>query len=355
MHKNIFFSIFLLLMGQGFSTNAEEIFTKVAEFDAQNPPGNIGVSSTGRLFMSTHHFYGAKYKIVEVFDSGEVKPYPNAEFSESLNPVLGVVVDSENVLWILETADEKTNTGTLIGWDIETNSLFKRIPLKSPVIPKNSFLNDLAVDRVHDAVYITDTAGQNNSALIVVDLKTERARRLLEGSPYTLSENINIVIDEKVVNLGSGPARIGVNPIVVDSQNEWLYFGAMNGTAIYRIKTSDLLNYSLDSNALSKRVDFYGEKPISDGITVDNAGNVYVTSITDNSIGFIDSSGKYSTLFKSESISWPDGFAVGPKNEIFFTVNELHHSSVLNDGNNATTGKFAIYKFTALASTDAGR
>ena len=60
-------------------------------------------------------------------------------------------------------------------------------------------------------------------------------------------------------------------------------------------KAGPVLNDFLDSELESHDVR-YGSKPISDGITVDNAGNVYVTSITDNSIGVVKPDGKYSTL-----------------------------------------------------------
>lgn len=44
----------------------------VHQFDKQNPLGNIGVSESGRLFMSNHHFYGADNKIVEIKNNGNV-------------------------------------------------------------------------------------------------------------------------------------------------------------------------------------------------------------------------------------------------------------------------------------------
>ena len=99
----------------------------------------------------------------------------------------------------------------------------------------------------------------------------------------------------------------------------------------------------------------YGDKPISDGITIDNAGNVYITSITDNSVGIVNPNGQYQQLYQSEKLSWADGFAVGPNNQIYVTVNELHRSPVLNDGKNTTKGQFAIYRFDALSQATIGR
>lgn len=72
---------------------------------------------------------------------------------------------------------------------------------------------------------------------------------------------------------------------------EWVYFGSMSGQSLYRIKTSDLRDATLDNLALEERVQRYGDKPISDGITMDGGGNVYITSITDGSIGVVNKEG----------------------------------------------------------------
>ncbi|MEM9102970.1 MAG: L-dopachrome tautomerase-related protein [Pseudomonadota bacterium] len=330
-------------------------FKKIHSFDASTPPGNLAISRQGRIFMSTHHFYGAEHKVVEVKKNGKVTPYPTASFSASLNPVLGIVVDTENVLWMLETASAYQRAGRLIGWDLDKNTLFKIIYLAAPHIPKNSFLNDLAVDRKHEAIFVTDTAGGSNSALLVVDLETGKVRRVLEGTPFTQPEDIDMVIDKRVITAGGKPTRIGVNPITIDSKNEWVYFGAMSGLSLYRATTKDLLNEALSAKALAKKVQRYGDKPISDGIAVDDGGNVYITAITNNAIGMTQPNGQYVELFSNDSLSWPDGFAIGPNHQIYFTVNELHRSPVLNKGKNIGLGRFAIFQFSALEKASVGR
>ncbi len=326
------------------------------EFDVTNPPGNIAVSQSGRVFMSNHFFYGAKNRIVEVLENGEAVAYPSERFSQSLNPVLGVIVDEKNILWILETAAGKEKSGRLIGWDIKNKSLYKIIYLALPAVPENSFLNDLAVDRKNEAVYITDTAQPDTAALLVVDLKTGEVRRVLSGSQFTRPENINMVIDKKVVTLGGEGARIGVNPITLDSKNEWLYFAPMTGTKLYRLKTTDLLDHYLTDDQLAQRVEVYADKPISDGITIDDGNNIYISDITNDAIGYIDVNRKYQILFKdSKKLSWVDGFATGAGNRIFATVNELHKSPVLNKGEDASSGKYYIVDFQALDKTTVGR
>lgn len=351
----------LLLMLVSVPAVAEPGLETVFRFPRERPPGNIAIAPSGRLFMTLHAFYGEALRVVEVLPDGSTKPYPDERWSRlpegdgpGLYGVLGLNVDRNGVLWLLDGAAED-HAGRLVAWDTRAERLHRIIYLAKPVIGDAPFLNDLAIDLDHGAVYLADTASASTAALIVVDLATGRARRVLEGSPFTVPEDVDMVIDGKPVTLGGEPARIGVNPITVDADNRWVYFGPMSGTAIYRVRTRDLLDESLDEASLRERVERYGEKPLSDGSTIDSAGNVYVTAITDDAIGVTRPDGRYEVLFQRDDLSWPDGFAVGADGMIYVTVNELHRSPALNGGVDATLGEFAIMRFEPLAPAVQGR
>lgn len=332
-----------------------------AEFDAATPPGNIAIGPDGRLFMSVHEFYGHPTRIVEVFEDGSVKPYPTDAWAHppegdgpGLQGVLGLNADREGILWMLDGQGDG-QSGRIVGWDTKAEQLHKIIYLAPPVTVPSSFLNDLAVDRENEAIYITDTGSAETSALIVVDLTTGRSRRVLQGSDFTRPEDLDMVIDDKVVTLGDAPAKIGANPITIDPTNSWVYFAPMTATAMYRVRTTDLLNESLDDAALAGLVERYGDKPISDGSTVDGAGNVYITSITEDAVGVTKADGSYEILYQQDDMSWPDGFAFGPDGYVYVTINELHRSPVLNGGEDGTLGEFKIMRFPSLASGTSGR
>lgn len=333
----------------------------VAELPSQHPPGNIAVTPDGRLIMSQHQFYGTDFKVVEVQPDGSVQPFPNAAWSASpddngigLNNVLGIRADGNGIVWMLDNPGED-GTGRLVGWDTRRDRLHRVIYLAPPVIPENTFLNDFAVDPYHDAIYIADTAGGSNAALIVVDLETGYARRVLEGHVSVQPQDIPMVIDGETVTLGGEAARVGVNPITLDPSNEWVYYGPMSGRSLYRIRTTDLLDRALSPDALAARVQRFGDKPISDGITIDAGGNVYVTDITNNAIGVIAPSGDYRVLYQDEDLSWTDGFGFGPDNHIYVTVNQLHRSPVLNQGADDSRPPYYLLRFPAIEAGIVGR
>lgn len=332
------------------------------EFPKDTPPGNLAIGPDGRMFMSVHEFYGPELRVVEVMPDGSTKPYPTDDWArdpqedgDGLNGVLGLRADRNGVLWMLDGQGDG-QTGRVIGWDTNAEKLHAIYYVGQPAARATSFLNDLAVDLENNAIYISDTGDGANSAIIVIDTDTGRARRLLEGSAFTVPEDIQMIIDGREIMLGGNPAKIGINPITIDPTNTWVYFAPMSATSMYRVRTSDLLDESLSDDDLAERVERYGDKVISDGSTVDGEGNVYITAMTDNAIGVTKPDGTYEVLFQSDDdLPWPDGFSMGVDGYVYATINELHRSPVLNGGEDASLGTYRIVRFPALGTSVSGR
>ena len=347
-----------LMTGAAFAQGLETYL----EFPKDTPPGNLAIAPDGRMFMSVHEFYGPELRIVEVKPDGTTVPYPTEAWArapeddgDGLRGVLGLRADREGILWMLDGQGEG-QTGRVVGWNTNTEELHAIYYIGQPAARPFSFLNDLAVDRENEAIYITDTANHVDSALIVIDLETGRTRRVLEGSEFTRAEDTPMIIDGKEVLLGGNPAKIGVNPITVDPTNTWVYFAPMTSTSMYRVRTADLLDESLSDEDLAARVERYGDKVTSDGSTVDADGNVYITAMTDNALGVTRPDGTYEVLYQSDDdLPWPDGFSMGVDGYVYATINELHRSPVLNGGEDASLGTYRIVRFPALGTAVNGR
>ncbi|MBO9409437.1 hypothetical protein J7399_18515 [Shimia sp. R9_1] len=332
------------------------------EFPKEMPPGNLAIGPDGRMFMSVHEFYGPELRVVEVMPDGSTKPYPTEtwarapeEDGDGLRGVLGLRADREGILWMLDGQGEG-QTGRVVGWNTKTEELHAIYYVGQPAARPTSFLNDLAIDREHGAIYISDTGDGANSAVIVIDMQTGRARRVLEGSAFTVPEDMPMIIDGREIKLGGNPAKIGINPITIDPTNTWVYFAPMTASSMYRVRTTDLLDTSLSDVDLVTRVQRYGDKVISDGSTVDADGNVYITAMTDNALGVTKPDGTYEVLFQSdEDLPWPDGFSMGVDGYVYATINELHRSPVLNGGEDASIGTYRIVRFPALGTAISGR
>ena len=362
-------SLILLSMLAVFVSRAEaaqqpnyEIIARLAQ-----APGNVTVTGSGKIIMSQHQFYEPNYSVVEHRDDGSLAPFPNKELNDrlshselKLDSVLGIRSDANGVVWMLDNGMRSGVTPKLVGWDTKANKLHRVIYLPPPIAPKDAFVNDFTVDGKHNKIFIADPAGGANAAFIVVDLQTGAARRVLEGHSSVVPEKIDLVIDGRPIQV-KDPAghlvrpHIGVNPITEDLQNEWVYFGPMHGTSLYRIKAADLADEALGEKELGARVERYSAKPICDGISIDRDNNIYLGDLAENAIGVIKGDRSYQRLAQNEELSWVDSLSFGPGGKLYAVVNRLHKSAVLNGGESLSKPPYFLIEVKAMAPGLAGR
>jgi sugar lactone lactonase YvrE len=356
-------AVLLLTTAAAFAdTNSH--FNVVADLDTG--PGNVTATASGRIIMSQHQFYQPQYSVVE-YKGQTLVPFPNREWSATdstaevkLDSVLGIRSDPNGIVWMLDNGMRGGVTPKLVGWNTKIDKLQRLIYLPTPAAPKDAFVNDFALDTAHNHAFISDPAGGSNAGLIVVNLYTGAARRVLEGHVSVLPENVDLVIDKAPIQVKT-PAgdlirpHIGVNPITEDLNNEWVYYGPMHGLSLYRIKASDLIDETLTAQQLAGRVQRYSDKPISDGISIDKNNNIYLGDLANNAIGVISTDRRYRQLAQCPRLSWVDSFSFGPEGRLYAVVNRLHRSAPLNGGDAQSKPPYYLLQVKALAEGLPGR
>lgn len=336
-------------------------------------PGNITVTPLNRIIVTLHPFFSPKLKVAELARDGSLTPFPNQDWNSedpkkalAWDTVLGIQCDKRGIVWMLDSGIREASVPKLVGWDTVQDRLHTVIHLTPPAVdlpillPDSVFVNDLAVDRTHDAIYISHSAGPDKSGIIVVDLGTARARHVLRGHPSVMPENVPLTIDGRVLNFTTPDSArlkllIGVNPIALDSTDEWLYYAPMNGKSLYRIRTKDLSNTTMTAEQLGQRVERFSGKPPCDGMSIDNEGNVYVSDLQSNSVGVITSDRQFKKLVTDPRISWVESFSHAPDGHLYFVSSRLHLSAPLNEGKNQATPPFHVFRMKPLAAGVVGR
>ena len=339
-------------------------------------PGNPALTPDGRLILSLHPFpYGepSPYRVVEVMEDGNTQPFPNEEWSTApdeegvgLSAVIGVQSDRRGVVWIMDMGDGGLPP-KLVAWDTRRDELHRLITIPPHATVPNSFQQDLAIDEVRGAIFIADVGrgdlfGPSNPAIVAVDLDTGYVWRALEGHP-TLQpeEGLSVEIEGRPIRAKNPQGepeepKIGLDPIVIDPANEWVYYGSIHGTSLYRVRSADLLDRSLSKEELAGRIERHGQKVPCDGISIDAAGNVYVTDLQNNAVGVTSPEGSYRVLVSDdERLTWPDGFGYGPDGYLYVAVSQLHRSAVFNAGEEASQAPFEVLRFRPLAPSGVGR
>lgn len=331
-------------------------------------PGGMTITPNGSIILSLHQFQKAVERVVEITPEGEVLSFPSPAISRGqegapfkLDAVLGLQCDKRGVVWMLDNGRRGETMPKLVGWDSGEGKLVKIIHLPGPATIPTSFLNDLAVDPEEPYVYITDPASGADAAIIVVDLESGLARRVLQGDISVVPGDVDIVIDGRVLEVKRPDGTTvkpmgGAGPIAVDRKGRWVYFGPMAGEILYRIRTEHLWDSDIDSGELVSRVERYSAKPPCDGISMDSKDNIYVADVGSKAIGVIRASSKTYEIYEaSDRLLWPDGLCFGNDGRLYFYANQLHLMAPYNAGRDRTKPPFQIYKIKALSSGSVGR
>lgn len=360
----------------GNGGGAEELEV-AARFDDR--PGNPAFTPDGRFILSLHPFpYGdpSPYRVVEVLEDGSTRPFPNEGWSTEpgedgvgLHDVIGVQSDRKGVLWILDMGGEDLSTSPLklVAWGTRREELQRVIHIPPHARRPNSFQQDFAIDEVRGTIFIADVGrgdlfGPSDPAIVAVDLRTGHVWRALEGHPSLQpEEGVSVEIEGHPIRAENPQGeleepRIGLDPIVIDPANEWVYYGSIHGTSVYRVRSADLLDMGISKEELAGRVERYGEKAPCDGISIDDAGNVYVTDLQNNAVGVTTPDGAYRVLVRDdERLAWPDGFSFGPDGYLYVAVSQLHRWAGFNAGEEASEAPFSVLRFRPLAPSAVGR
>jgi sugar lactone lactonase YvrE len=155
-------------------------------------------------------------------------------------------------------------------------------------------------------------------AIVVVDLETGAARRLLEDHASTKAESTTVMIGEQPI-----PFVVHSDGIALDLVDGWLYYQALTGRTLYRIPTSALRDESLDAAAVADKVERFAVSGVSDGLLF-GPGGIYISALEEGAIKIVDSSGRVNTVVRDDRILWPDSFALAPDGSVWFTTSQIH-------------------------------
>ncbi|OGX90522.1 hypothetical protein BEN49_22460 [Hymenobacter coccineus] len=334
---------------------------QVAAFPDQRVTG-VTVSRQGRIFVNFPLWEdGHRESVAEIVPGQAPRPYPDATWNAAVTDpkapaspaerfvcVQSVVVDDQDRLWVLDPASPKF-TGVvpggakLVQFDLATNKAVRTILFPSNIAPSKSYLNDVRFDTKRNFAYITDSG---TGALVVLDLKTGKARRVLENHPSVHPEpGFDLAVNGYVLREpdGSKP-NFQADGIELSADGNTLYYTALMGRTMYRIGTEFLRNAALTPAQLATHVEKFAVPSASDGYGRDAAGNLYTSGIENNSIRRVTPAGQVTTIAQGPEISWPDTFGYGPNNTLYFTTSQIQTQDKYHGGKSTRTQPYALWK-----------
>jgi sugar lactone lactonase YvrE len=260
--------------------------------------------------------------------------------------VLGVVVDRHKRLWTIDHGNHGIRKARLLAFDLDTGELLHDQTFDETIAPAGSFLQDLQVSADGRTVIIADASfWRKQPAIIVYDIGSATARRVLESHRSVSAEDYLIRNHDRTMSFAGGivSLRGGVDGIALG--NEWLYFAALSGSALYRVELRELTDPSTPNSQIAARVEHYAAKPLSDGLSLDVAGNVYVTDIEHGSIFQVGKEREPRTLLRSKKLRWPDALSFGPDGWLYVADSALGDVILQSHEHISSNGPYRIFRF----------
>ncbi len=117
---------------------------------------------------------------------------------------------------------------------------------------------------------------------------------------------------------------VGIDGIEISDDQKWLYIASMTNSRLCRVPMSVVLNPATTTEAFNQSMEDVGQKPLSDGITIDRDGRVLITDVEHGSImAFNPTTHQLSKLGGSKDIVWPDGIVVAGEGDVYFTDSSI--------------------------------
>jgi len=311
------------------------------------PIGNVAVGSDGRVFFTVHPESRPHGNKLLEYVNGASVPFPSLRLQKELfDTPLGIAIDRLNRLWVIDHGNHGMRPAHIVSIDLTTGEVLRNQSLDASIAPAGSLLQDIQVSADGNSIIIADASfWRKRPALIVYDVETGNARRVLEGHSSVAAENYIIRTHGHNMEFLGGMVALrgGVDGIALGAK--WLYYGALNGSGLYRIQLKELRNENLPASQLATRIERYSDKPLSDGLSIDKAGGVYITDVEHSAIFRVGSDRRLSTLIQSSRIRWPDALSFGPDGYLYVADSALPELILKSTEYIQANGPYRIFRF----------
>ena len=338
------------------TADADDPLVVAAEFPHQQVTG-VAVSRSGRTFVNFPYWSdGHTISVAELDAAGHPRPFPDDVWNSKKGPerdrfvcVQSVYVDDTDTLWIVDAGSPK-QTGVVEGGaklvrvDLGTNRVAQVIRFNREIAPEESYLNDVRVDTQNQYAFLTDS---NMGAIVVVDLRTGAARRVLDNDPSVKPEpNLALKVQGNVLMdpEKQQPLAIASDGIAIDPVGGWLYYKALTGHTLYRVPLEALETEQISESEIANRIERVGQVPASDGLEFHD-GKIYVTAIEDDAVVAYDVvTRKSDVVLRDPRLRWPDSVAFAPDGSLLVTTSQIHLTPRFNGGETKVKDPFRVYR-----------
>ncbi|MEO3868724.1 L-dopachrome tautomerase-related protein [Nonomuraea sp. B12E4] len=326
----------------------------VTAFRLRQLSNAVTTTPGGRTFIGFPHMQGENgMSVAEAGAGNRLIPYPDAAWNawesgkdprQAFVRVNALRIGPDGNLWVVDTGmpgfGESLVPGgsKIVAIDVRTDKV-RRVYSLAQVSHPRSYINDI---RFHgDRAYITDAG--DPGALIVLDLGTGAARRVLEGAPSTTARRTIMAEGKPMIGPDGKPVRINADQLEVSPDGEYLYFQPLSGP-LHRVRTRWLNDPAMSGRELSGLVEPWVDTPSTGGTAIDAAGNIYLSDVDHPRILRISPDRQVTTVIQDRRLLWPDALWIDGTGNLWIPIAQNNRLAQFQGGRSHVVLPAHIYK-----------
>ncbi|WBB66865.1 L-dopachrome tautomerase-related protein [Micromonospora sp. WMMD812] len=299
-----------------------------------------GVTTVGgRIFVSFPGADGPGVQVAEALPDGRRVPWPDASWNAVRDDhfpegayvhVNGLRTGPDGQLWIVDSGapglgQPQVPGGARLIVVAPGSGEVTRILDLGEAVRETSYVDDVRFNG--GTAYLTDAGA---AGLIVLDLATGRARRVLDGHPSTVGRPL--VADGQVLCGPDGAEVVlHVDQLEVSPDGRYLYYQPASG-GLSRIETRWLDDPTVASDTVAEHIERWLETPTTGGTAIDAAGTIYLSDAERRRVRTISPQGEVATLVADPRLIWVDAMWIDAGGDLWLPAAQLHRTPGLSGG-----------------------
>ena len=317
----------------------------------------VACTSQGDLFASFPAWLGRSPGVMQVHRNGQLRPFPGNAWNEwepGKDPatcfvdVNSICLDGKGSLWIVDAAAPYFGSAIEGGVKLVEVDIALRATKRVVVFDRKDAHpgTRLAHMRFHkNHAFLVES---KEASIFVIDLRTNRYKRVLIGHPLLRCDPADIpVIEGHTVELHGQPMYFHSDLIELGSRPDEILFMCLFGRKIFSIGAETLTDFALSDAEIASQVTiaYNLDKPFVSGIARDRQGALLLADGETGGLYRMSIDGRREYIATDRNITWPIGPTVGTDGSIYFVDCQVNRIPVFTGGDDKVHRPWKMYKF----------
>ena len=347
-----------ILLGLGTSASSTTDPRIEVALTLESPVNGVSTTSSGRIFVLFARVNGSTGPQVAEYINGTYAAYPDSEwnsYAPGADPATRLIrtnsqrIGPDGTLWLVDTGSPGFGQPVilpsgpkLVNVNLTSNTVQRVYSLENVTLA-SSLIDDIRFLPSAGQAFITD-AGE--PAIIVLDLTSGNARRVLENDPSVKGAPFPVSAEGKVLHNSMGGFQyIYADQHEVSPDGQYYYYQPCNG-GLSRIPTA-ILGESLYNSSLADVIGQYPEPvaltPSSGGTAIDAEGNLYTSDTDRQAVIKIAKNGAWTTFVQDERLLWVDAMWIDSQRRLWMPAAQLNRGMPFNNGTSYIQKPLCVY------------